>query len=81
MNSRGNARSEIYLDDEDRLNRLELFNDVCSRFNWICHAYCLMSNHYHVVVEPVEGNLSNGMGQLNGVYTQTFNRRLDASRP
>src|SRR5450759_4322091 len=43
--------------------------------NWICHAYCLMSNHYHVVVETVEGNLSKGMRQLNGVYTQTFNRR------
>jgi len=75
VTSRGNARSEIYLDDEDRLNWLELFNDVCSRFNWICHAYCLMSNHYHVVVETVEGNLSKGMRQLNGVYTQTFNRK------
>lgn len=75
VTSRGNARSEIYLDDEDRLNWLELFSDVCSRFNWICHAYCLMSNHYHIVVETVEGNLSKGMRQLNGVYTQAFNRR------
>jgi putative transposase len=75
VTSRGNARSEIYLDNEDRVNWLELFNDVCSRFNWICHAYCLMSNHYHVIVETVEGNLSKGMRQLNGVYTQTFNRR------
>lgn len=75
VTSWGNARNAIYLDDEDRLNWLELFNDVCSRFNWICHAYCLMSNHYHVVVETVEGNLSKGMRQLNGVYTQTFNRR------
>jgi putative transposase len=75
VTSRGNARNEIYLDDEDRVNWLELFNDVCSRFNWVCHAYCLMSNHYHVVVETIEGNLSKGMRQLNGVYTQTFNRR------
>jgi len=75
VTSRGNARSEIYLDDEDRLNWLALFNDVCSRFNWVCHAYCLMSNHYHVVAETVEGNLAKGMRQLNGVYTQTFNRR------
>ncbi|WP_238527313.1 transposase [Methylomonas methanica] len=57
------------------MNWLELFNEVCARFNWVCHAYCLMSNHYHVVVETVEGNLSKGMRQLNGVYTQTFNRR------
>ncbi|MDD2760755.1 MAG: transposase [Methylomonas sp.] len=75
VTSRGNARSEIYLDDEDRVNWLELLNDVCLRFNWVCHAYCLMSNHYHVVVETAEGNLSKGMRQLNGVYTQTFNRR------
>ncbi len=75
VTSRGNARGEIYLDDEDRVNWLELFNDVCSRFNWVCHAYCLMSNHYHIVIETAEGNLSKGMRQLNGVYTQTFNRR------
>lgn len=75
VTSRGNARGEIYLDDEDRLNWLELFNDVCSRFNWVCHAYCLMSNHYLLVIETMEGNLSKGMRQLNGVYTQAFNRR------
>jgi len=75
VTSRGNARGAIYLDDEDRLNWLKLFNEVCSRFRWICHAYCLMTNHYHVVVETVKGNLSKGMRQLNGVYTQNFNRQ------
>lgn len=75
VTSRGNARNEIYLDDEDRSSWLDLFNSVCGRCNWICHAYCLMSNHYHMVVETVEGNLAKGMRQLNGVYTQTFNRR------
>ncbi|MFZ1547295.1 MAG: transposase [Candidatus Nitrotoga sp.] len=75
VTSRGNARGAIYLDDDDRLNWLVLFNEVCSRFKWICHAYCLMTNHYHVVVKTAKGNLSKGMRQLNGVYTQNFNRR------
>jgi len=48
---------------------------VCERFNWVCHAYCQMTNHYHLVVETPDANLSKGMRQLNGVYTQLFNRR------
>jgi len=48
---------------------------VCSRFNWVVHAYCQMTNHYHLLVETVDGNLSGGMRQLNGLYTQRFNRR------
>ncbi len=74
VTSRGNGRSDIYLNDEDRTNWLAVFAEACHRFNWICHAYCLMSNHYHVVVETIEGNLSKGMRHLNGVYTQNFNR-------
>ncbi|WP_090415627.1 transposase [Nitrosomonas halophila] len=74
VTSRGDRREEIYLDDADRVNWLTLFGQVCKRFNWVCHAYCLMDNHYHIVVETLEGNLSRGMRQLNGVYTQTFNR-------
>jgi putative transposase len=74
VTSRGDRREEIYLDDADRTNWLALFGHVCKRFNWVCHAYCLMDNHYHIVVETAEGNLSRGMRQLNGVYTQTFNR-------
>ena len=75
VTSRGNGRNDIYLADEDRINWLGLFDEVCNRFNWVCHAYCLMTNHYHIVVETVEGNLSKGMRHLNGVYTQSFNRR------
>jgi REP element-mobilizing transposase RayT len=74
VTSRGNRREDIYLDDDDRETWLALFEQVCQRFNWRCHAYCLMSNHYHIVVETIEGNLSKGMRQLNGVYTQYFNR-------
>ena len=48
---------------------------VSKRYNWYCHAYCLMKNHYHLIIETPEGNLSKGMRQLNGVYTQLFNKR------
>ena len=47
----------------------------CDRFNWVVHTWCLMTNHYHLVVETPDGNLSAGMRQLNGVYTLRFNRR------
>ncbi len=60
--------------DADRHRWCELFATVCERFNWVCCAYCLMDNHYHIVVETIEGNLSKGMRHLNGVYTQQFNR-------
>jgi len=75
VTSRGDRREDIYLDDQDRLLWLDIFGLVCKRFNWICHAWCQMSNHYHVVVETVDGNLSQGMRQLNGIYTQSMNRR------
>jgi len=54
---------------------LKILAEVVNRFNWICHAYCLMTNHYHLVVETPEGNLSKGMRHLNGMYTQASNRR------
>ena len=73
ITSRGNARENIYLTDDDRLNFLKILKQVCETYNWICHAYCLMDNHYHLLIETPEGNLSRGMRQLNGVYTQTFN--------
>jgi putative transposase len=52
-----------------------VLGEVAERYNWICHAYCLMTKHYHLVAETVEGNLSQGMRHLNGVYTQASNRR------
>ena len=45
------------------------------RFNVICHAYCLMINHFHLLLETPDANLSNAMRQFNSVYTQAFNRR------
>ena len=74
VTSRGDAREAIYLNDDDRMAWLATLAQVCERFNWICHAYCMMTNHYHVVIETPEANLSKGMRQLNGVYTQNFNR-------
>ena len=74
VTARGNARADIYLDDQDRNTFLKILGQVCDRFNWCCYGYCLMTNHYHLVIETPEGNLSKGMRQLNGVYTQTFNR-------
>lgn len=75
ITSRGDRREAIFEDDEDREMFLDVLAEVVERYNWICHAFCLMTNHYHLVIETVEGNLSQGMRQLNGVYTQTSNRR------
>lgn len=74
VTSRGDRREDIYLDDGDRNRWLEVLENVCHRFNWVVHAYCQMSNHYHLLVETVDGNLSRGMRQLNGDYTQSINR-------
>ncbi|GAB4418444.1 MAG: hypothetical protein OHK0032_14430 [Thermodesulfovibrionales bacterium] len=75
ITSRGNARQEIFLDDKDFAGFLDVLCFVVKRYNWILHAYCLMSSHYHLLIETPEGNLSRGMRQLNGIYTQQFNRR------
>ena len=75
VTSRGNARQTIFIDDEDRGGFLDLLSTVVERFNWVCHAYCLMGNHYHLLIETPDGNLSKGMRELNGVCTQWFNQR------
>jgi putative transposase len=74
VTSRGDRREAIYLDNTDHTGFLAILSEVCARFNWLIHAYCLMTNHYHLVVETPDGNLSKGMRHLNGVYTQWFNR-------
>ncbi|MDX2218808.1 MAG: transposase [Burkholderiales bacterium] len=75
VTSRGDRREDIFVDDDDRLIWLDVLAHCCERFNWAIHAWCLMDNHYHLVIETPEANLSAGMRQLNGVYTQRFNRR------
>jgi putative transposase len=73
--SRGNARASIVADDEDRKAWVAVLGHVAERFQWRVWAYCLMDNHFHVLVETPNANLSRGMRELNGVYTQAFNRR------
>lgn len=75
ITSRGNARENIFINREDRRLFLSLLEDTGEKYNWLCYAYCLMSNHYHLLIETPDGNLSMGMRQLNGVYTQRFNKR------
>jgi len=75
VTSRGNEKKAIYLEDSDFEMFLSLLAEVCLRFNWVIHSYCLMTNHYHLVIETPEGNLSRGMRHLNGVYTQRFNSK------
>ena len=75
VTSRGNAQAAIYLDDEDRTRFLGVLGKEIEQQGWRCYAYCLMDNHYHLLVETPEPNLSKGMRRLNQVYTQAFNRR------
>ncbi len=74
VTSRGNARAPIFFEDRDRRLLLRILTDVAARYRWVCHAYCLMTNHFHLLVATPEANLSRGMRQLNGLYTQRFNR-------
>lgn len=75
ITSRGNAKQEIFEDDKDREQFLSLISHVVDRYGWLCHAYCLMNNHYHLLIETLLPTLSRGMRQLNGLYTQRYNER------
>jgi len=73
ITSRGNRHQEIFLGDTDRECFLGLLDTVVGRFGWVCHAYCLMDNHVHLLIETPQENLSEGMQQLLGQYAQKFN--------
>ncbi len=75
LTARGNAQGAIFLYDEDRFAFLAILDGLVERYNWYCHGYCLMDNHYHLLLETPEANLSTGMRQLGGIYTQKFNRQ------
>src|ERR1700682_2543332 len=75
VSSRGHERSSIFRDDEDRKSFLKIFRTVAADQGWLVHAYCLIGNHYHLLLETRAANLSLGMRSLNSRYGQKFNRR------
>lgn len=74
VTSRGDGREDVFNSDDDRVAWLGILAEVCTRFNWVCHAYSQMKDRYHLLIETPAANLSKGMRQLNGVYTQYVNR-------
>jgi REP element-mobilizing transposase RayT len=75
VTARGDRREDIFEDDLDRQTFLATLEQVITQFNWACYAWCLMDNHYHLLIQTPDGNLSKGMRQLNGIFTQASNRR------
>jgi REP-associated tyrosine transposase len=75
LTSRGDRREDIFRDHLDRKSFLATLGAACQKSGWQVHAYCLMSNHFHLVVETPRANLVEGMKWLLGTYTMRFNRR------
>ena len=73
--SRGNRRETIFKDDQDRRRFLVTLGEACEKTGWKVHAFCLMTTHFHLVVETPQPNLVAGMKWLLGTYTVRFNRR------
>ena len=73
--NRSDRRKPIFRDDSDRLLFLDTFGQACAKSDWQVHAYCLMSNHFHLVVETPKANLVAGMTWFLGTYTNRFNRK------
>ncbi len=72
--SRGDNKQGIFLNDHDRERFFDIYSDIVDRLGWATFAWCLMGNHFHLVVETPDPNLSEGMRLLNGIYTQYFNK-------
>lgn len=75
VNTVGAGGIGIFLDGDDRSRFLRILAYVTEKYAWRCHLYCLMSNHYHLVVTTIEPNIAAVMHVLNGLYAQTFNKR------
>src|SRR3954447_11988406 len=75
VGTRGNDKQPIFVDDHDRSQFLLLLERTARRYGWQVYAYCLMSNHYHLVLQLSDRGLSRGMCELNGGYALGFNQR------
>src|SRR5438105_1087717 len=75
VTSRGNRQQEIYADAADRNYFFQLLRRNVERYGWLVHAYCLMTNHYHVLLETPQPNISTAMQRLNSMYAGWFNWR------
>lgn len=75
ITARGNDKQDIFLREDDYDDFLLILGKACKRYNLILHSYCLMSNHYHLLIETPVGNISQGMRQINSSYTQHFNKK------
>lgn len=75
--ARGIDRRDIFRENSDREKFLKILENSIKISNWKCYAYCLMNNHYHILIESSDGNTSRGMHHLNGVYAQYFNWKHD----
>lgn len=77
VTARGVADSPLFTDDVDRLDFLRLLDTASRLADWTCHAYCLLTTHYHLVLETTRSRMSQAMHRLNGVYAHRFNLRHD----
>jgi putative transposase len=73
--ARGNQGDKVFLDDQDRQTFLSTITEVCGKTGWNIHAYVLMCNHYHLLLQTPEPDLLDGMKWLQGTYMQRFNNR------
>jgi REP element-mobilizing transposase RayT len=72
--NRGNYRAEVFGEENTRRAFLSCLEEACARTGWVVHAWCVMSNHYHLALETPDGNLVEGMRWLQGTFATRFNR-------
>jgi putative transposase len=86
VSARGNAQQDIYLTDDDRHEFLSFLQRACDRYQWLCHAYCLMSNHYHLLIETQAPNRRHKrvghvfQGRYKGILIEKYSYLLELSR-